>query len=198
MKKARLEAFSDAVIAILMTIMVLELKIPHGADLESVRPLLPVFLTYVLSFIYVGIYWNNHHHMFQATDRINGKILWANMNLLFWLSLIPFTTGWMGENHLAALPTAVYGVVLLLAAVAYTILQTFIIALQGEQSKLKDAVGTDTKGKLSMLFYIAAIFLAFVNQWLSVGLYVLVALMWLIPDRRIESKLEPVSEPDNV
>ena len=198
MKKARLEAFSDAVIAILITIMVLELKIPHGADLESVRPLLPVFLTYVLSFIYVGIYWNNHHHMFQATERINGKILWANMNLLFWLSLIPFTTGWMGENHLAALPTAVYGVVLLLAAVAYTILQTLIIAQQGEQSKLKDAVGKDTKGKLSMLFYIAAIFLAFVNQWLSVGLYVLVALMWLSPDRRIESKLEPVSEPGDV
>ena len=195
MKKGRLEAFSDAVVAILITIMVLELKVPHGADLQSIRPLLPVFLTYVLSFIYVGIYWNNHHHMFQATDRINGKILWANMNLLFWLSLIPFTTGWMGENHLAALPTAVYGVVLLLAAVAYTILQTLIIAQQGEQSKLKDAVGKDTKGKLSMLFYIAAIFLAFVNQWLSVGLYVLVALMWLIPDRRIESKLEPVSEP---
>ena len=195
MKKGRLEAFSDAVVAILITIMVLELKVPHVADLQSIRPLLPVFLTYVLSFIYVGIYWNNHHHMFQATDRINGKILWANMNLLFWLSLIPFTTGWMGENHLAALPTAVYGVVLLLAAVAYTILQTLIIAQQGEQSKLKDAVGKDTKGKLSMLFYIAAIFLAFVNQWLSVGLYVLVALMWLIPDRRIESKLEPVSEP---
>lgn len=198
MKKGRLEAFSDAVVAILITIMVLELKVPHGADLQSIRPLLPVFLTYVLSFIYVGIYWNNHHHMFQATDRINGKILWANMNLLFWLSLIPFTTGWMGENHLAALPTAVYGVVLLLAAVAYTILQTLIIAQQGEQSKLKDAVGKDTKGKLSMLFYIAAIFLAFVNQWLSVGLYVLVALMWLIPDRRIESTLEPVSEPGDL
>lgn len=198
MKKGRLEAFSDAVIAILITIMVLELKIPHGANLESIRPLLPVFLTYVLSFVYVGIYWNNHHHMFQVTDRINGKILWANMNLLFWLSLIPFTTGWMGENHLAALPTAVYGVVLLLAAVAYTILQTLIIAQQGEQSKLKDAVGKDTKGKLSMLFYVVAICLAFVNQWLSVGLYVLVALMWLVPDRRIESKLAPVSEPDNV
>lgn len=198
MKKGRLEAFSDAVIAILITIMVLELKIPHGANLESIRPLLPVFLTYVLSFVYVGIYWNNHHHMFQVTDWINGKILWANMNLLFWLSLIPFTTGWMGENHLAALPTAVYGVVLLLAAVAYTILQTLIIAQQGEQSKLKDAVGKDTKGKLSMLFYVVAICLAFVNQWLSVGLYVLVALIWLVPDRRIESKLEPVSEPDNV
>jgi uncharacterized membrane protein len=194
MKKGRLEAFSDGVIAILITIMVLELKIPHGADLESLRPLLPVFLTYVLSFIYLGIYWNNHHHMFQATDRINGKILWANMNLLFWLSLIPFTTGWMGENHFAPLPTAVYGVVLLLAAVSYTILQTLIIAQQGEHSKLEEAVGKDRKGKLSMLLYMVAIPLAFVNQWISDGLYVLGALMWLVPDRRIESKLdEPVT-----
>ncbi|HEX5733949.1 MAG TPA: TMEM175 family protein [Blastocatellia bacterium] len=194
MKKGRLEAFSDGVIAILITIMVLELKIPHGADLESLRPLLPVFLTYVLSFIYLGIYWNNHHHMFHATERINGKILWANMNLLFWLSLIPFTTGWMGENHFAPLPTAVYGVVLLLAAVSYTILQALIIAQQGEHSKLEEAVGKDRKGKLSMLFYIMAIPLAFVNQWISDGLYVLVALMWLVPDRRIESKLdEPVN-----
>ena len=194
MKKGRLEAFSDGVIAILITIMVLELKIPHGADLESLRPLLPVFLTYVLSFIYLGIYWNNHHHMLHATDRINGKILWANMNLLFWLSLVPFVTGWMGENHFAPLPTAVYGVVLLLAAVSYTILQTLIIAQQGEHSKLEEAVGKDRKGKLSMLFYLAAIPLAFVNQWISDGLYVLVALMWLVPDRRIESKLdEPVT-----
>ena len=194
MKKGRLEAFSDGVIAILITIMVLELKIPHGADLESLRPLLPVFLTYVLSFIYLGIYWNNHHHMLHATDRINGKILWANMNLLFWLSLVPFVTGWMGENHFAPLPTAVYGVVLLLAAVSYTILQTLIIAQQGEHSKLEEAVGKDRKGKLSMLCYLAAIPLAFVNQWISDGLYVLVALMWLVPDRRIESKLnEPVT-----
>jgi uncharacterized membrane protein len=170
--------------------MVLELRIPHGADLESLRPLLPVFLTYVLSFIYLGIYWNNHHHMFQATDGINGKILWANMTLLFWLSLIPFTTGWMGENHFAPLPTAVYGVVLLLAAVSYTILQTLIIAQQGEHSKLEEAVGKDRKGRLSMLLYIVAIPLAFVNQWISDGLYVLVALMWLVPDRRIESKLD--------
>ena len=193
MKKGRLEAFSDAVIAILMTIMVLELKIPHGADLESVRPLLPVFLTYVLSFIYLGIYWNNHHHMFQATEQVNGNILWANMNLLFWLSLIPFTTGWMGENHFAPLPTAVYGVVLLLAAVSYTILQTLIIAHEGKHSKLEEAVGKDRKGKLSMVLYIVAIPLAFVNQWISDGLYVLVALIWLVPDRRIESKLdEPV------
>ena len=190
MKKGRLEAFSDAVIAILITIMVLELKIPHGADLESIRPLLPVFLTYVLSFIYLGIYWNNHHHMFQATDRINGKVLWANMNLLFWLSLIPFTTGWMGENHFAPLPTAIYGVVLLVAAASYTILQTLIIAQQGEHSKLEEAVGKNRKGKLSMLLYIVAIPLAFVNQWISDGLYVLVALMWLVPDRRIESKLD--------
>ena len=189
MKKGRLEAFSDGVIAILITIMVLELKIPHGADLASLRPLLPVFLTYVLSFIYLGIYWNNHHHMFQVTDRINGKVLWANINLLFWLSLIPFTTGWMGENHLAPLPTAVYGVVLLLAAVSYTILQTLIIAAQGEHSKLGEAVGKDRKGKLSMLFYIVAISSALVNQWISVGLYVLVALMWLVPDRRIESRI---------
>lgn len=194
MKKGRLEAFSDAVVAILMTIMVLELKIPHGADLESVRPLLPVFLTYVLSFIYVGIYWNNHHHMFHATDGINGKILWANMNLLFWLSLIPFTTGWMGENHLAALPTAVYGIVLLLAAVAYTILQTLIISHQGKHSKLAEAVGNDKKGKLSMLLYVVAISMSFFNQLVSVGIYVFVALIWLVPDRRIEKKLaEPAS-----
>lgn len=190
MKKGRLEAFSDAVIAILMTIMVLELKIPHGADLESIRPLLPVFLTYVLSFIYLGIYWNNHHHMFHATERINGKILWANMLLLFWLSLIPFTTGWMGENHFAPLPTAVYGAVLLLAAVSYTILQTLIIAHQGKHSTLAEAVGKDRKGKLSMVLYIVAIPMAFVNQWISDGIYVLVALIWLVPDRRIESKLD--------
>lgn len=194
MKKGRLEAFSDAVVAILITIMVLELKVPHGTDLQSIRPLLPVFLTYVLSFIYVGIYWNNHHHMFHATEQIDGKILWANMNLLFWLSLIPFATGWMGENHLAPLPTAVYGIVLLLAAVAYTILQTLIIAHQGKHSRLAEAVGKDKKGKLSMLLYIAAISLAFFNQLISVGLYVLVALIWLVPDRRIESKLaEPMS-----
>jgi uncharacterized membrane protein len=190
MKKGRLEAFSDAVIAILMTIMVLELKIPHGADLESIRPLLPVFLTYVLSFIYLGIYWNNHHHMFHATERINGKILWANMLLLFWLSLIPFTTGWMGENHFAPLPTAVYGAVLLLAAVSYTILQTLIIVHQGKHSTLAEAVGKDRKGKLSMVLYVIAIPMAFVNQWISDAIYVLVALIWLVPDRRIESKLD--------
>jgi uncharacterized membrane protein len=189
MKKGRLEAFSDGVIAIIITIMVLELKIPHGAGWESLRPVLPVFFTYVLSFVYLGIYWNNHHHMLYVTERINGKILWANMHLLFWLSLVPFVTGWMGENHFAPLPTAIYGVVLLAAAIAYYILQTLIIAEQGAGSRLRAAVGRDPKGKLSPLIYVAAIALAFVNQWISDFLYVLVALMWLIPDRRIESKL---------
>ena len=189
MNKGRLEAFSDGVIAILITIMVLELKIPHGVDWESLRSIVPVFLTYVLSFIYIAIYWNNHHHMLHATNRINGKILWANMHLLFWLSLVPFVTGWMGENHFAPLPTAVYGVVLLAAAIAYYILERLIIAQQGPNSKLKAAVGKDIKGKISPLIYAVAIPLAFVNQWISDGLYVLVALMWLIPDRRIESKL---------
>jgi uncharacterized membrane protein len=188
MNKGRLEAFSDGVIAILITIMVLELKIPHGADWQALRPIVPVFLTYILSFINIGIYWNNHHHLLQATDQINGKILWANMHLLFWLSLIPFVTGWMGENHFAPLPTAVYGAVLLLAAIAYYILQKLIIAQQGPNSMLEAAVGRDIKGKISPLVYLVAIPLAFVHQWLSDGLYVLVALMWLIPDRRIESR----------
>jgi uncharacterized membrane protein len=189
MTKGRLEAFSDGVIAILITIMVLELKIPHGADWDALRPIVPVFLTYVLSFIYIAIYWNNHHHMLYVTRQINGKILWANMHLLFWLSLVPFVTGWMGENHFAPLPTAVYGAVLLLAAIAYFILQRLIIAQQGANSQLQAAVGKDIKGKISPLVYLLAIPLAFVNQWISDGLYVLVALMWLIPDRRIESKL---------
>ena len=189
MKKGRLEAFSDGVIAILITIMVLELKIPHGADLESLRPILPVFLTYVLSFVYLAIYWNNHHHMLHATDKINGKILWANMHLLFWLSLIPFVTGWMGENHFATIPTAVYGAVLLAAAIAYYVLQKMIISQQGANSKLRAAVGRDIKGKISPVLYLAAILLAFVNQWIADALYVLAALMWLVPDRRIESKL---------
>jgi len=189
MSKGRLEAFSDAVIAIAITIMVLELKVPHGADWEVVRPLVPVFLTYVLSFVFLGIYWNNHHHMLHATDRINGKILWANLHLLFWLSLIPFVTGWMGENHFAPLPTAVYGGVLLLAALAYLILQTAIVAHQGTDSKLRAAVRKDVKGKLSAVLYVVAIPLAFANQWIAIGLYVFVALMWLIPDRRIESKV---------
>ena len=189
MSKARLEAFSDGVIAILITILVLELKVPHGTDLDALRPVLPVFLTYVLSFIFLGIYWNNHHHMLHAAGPINGKILWANLHLLFWLSLIPFVTGWMGENHFAPLPTAVYGVVLLLAAVAYTILQNLIVAQQGPNSRLAAAVGTDLKAKISLLLYIVAIPSAFVHQWISDGLYVLVALIWLVPDRRIESKL---------
>ena len=189
MKKGRLETFSDGVIAIIITIMVLELKIPHGAEWESLRPLVPVFLTYVLSFVYLGIYWNNHHHLLYATEQINGKILWANMHLLFWLSLIPFTTGWMGENHFAPLPTAAYGMVMLAAAIAYYILQQLIIAHQGADSPLKAAVGKDIKGKLSPLIYVTAVALAFVNQWVSDALYVLVALMWLIPDRRIESQL---------
>ena len=189
MTRTRLEAFSDAVIAILMTIMVLELKVPHGVDWEALRPLLPTFLTYLLSFIYLGIYWNNHHHMLHATERINGAILWANMHLLFWLSLVPFATGWMGENHVAALPAALYGMVLLMAALAYTILQTAIIALHGPASKLQQAVGRDFKGKFSVACYVLAIALAFVNAWISVGLYVFVALIWLVPDRRIESRL---------
>ena len=189
MEKGRLEAFSDGVIAILITIMVLELKIPHGADLESLRPLLWVFIAYVLSFIYIGIYWNNHHHMLQATRKINGKVLWANLHLLFWLSLIPFTTGWMGENHFASLPTAVYGVNLLAAAIAYTILQTLIIREHEANAKLESAIGSDLKGKISIACYIAAIILAFINEWISDALYVFVALMWLVPDRRIESKI---------
>jgi uncharacterized membrane protein len=190
MKKARLEAFSDGVIAIIITIMVLELKIPHGADWEALRPLVPVFLTYVMSFVYLGIYWNNHHHMLYVTEHINGKILWANMHLLFWLSLVPFVTGWMGENHFAALPTAVYGGVLLAAAIAYYILQKLIIRQQGPHSRLKAAIGRDLKGKLSPVIYVVAIVMAFVNQWVSDALYVLVALMWLIPDRRIEATLD--------
>ena len=190
MKKGRLEAFSDGVIAIIITIMVLELKIPHGADWASLRPIVPALLTYVLSFVYVGIYWNNHHHMLSITDTINGKILWANTHLLFWLSLVPFVTGWMGENHFAKLPTAVYGGVLLAAGIAYYILQQLIIAQQGPHSRLKAAVGRDLKGKISPLIYIAAIGLAFVNQWISNLLYVIAALIWLIPDRRIESKMK--------
>lgn len=170
--------------------MVLELKVPHGTSFEVLKPLLPVFLSYVLSFIYLGIYWNNHHHMLQATRRVNGKVLWANLHLLFWLSLVPFVTGWMGENHFAPLPTAVYGVVLLCSAIAYTILQTVIVRHEkDENSLLADAVGRDFKGKLSMALYVAAIPLAFVNQWISDAIYVTVAIVWLIPDRRIERKI---------
>jgi uncharacterized membrane protein len=192
---SRLEAFSDAVIAIIITIMVLELHIPHGSSFDDVRPLLPVFLSYVLSFVILGIYWNNHHHMLQATERINGRVLWANLHLLFWLSLFPFGTGWMGENHLASLPTAAYGVVLLLAAIAYFILQSVIVAEQPVGSTLRTALGRDLKGKLSPLIYLVAIPLAFVATWVSVSLYVVVALMWLVPDRRLEARLRDGQAP---
>jgi len=188
MHKARLEAFSDGVIAILITIMVLELKIPRGVDWSALRPLIPVFWTYVLSFVFLGIYWNNHHHMIQMADRINGTILWANLHLLFWLSLVPFATGWMGENHFAPLPTASYGAVLLLAGVAYLILQQAVIAEHGPDSRLAAAVGRDAKGKASVALYAAAVPLAFRYQWLAETIYVGVSLMWLVPDRRIESR----------
>jgi uncharacterized membrane protein len=190
MTKGRLEAFTDGVIAILITIMVLELKVPEGTDWAALRHLIPVFLTYVLSWLFLGIYWNNHHHLFHACDRINGKVLWANLHLLFWLSLIPFTTGWMGENHFEALPTAVYGFVLLMAAVAYTILQTLLVAAHGPGSRLAQALGSDTKGKVSLALYLCAIPLAFVNEWISDALYVAVALIWLVPDPRIEAGLK--------
>jgi len=194
MTKGRLEAFSDGVVAILITIMVLELKVPHGTDWAALRPLLPVFLTYVLSFVFLGIYWNNHHHMLHAATRINGSILWANHHLLFWLSLIPFVTGWMGENHFAAVPTAAYGVVMVGAAVAYTILTRASIAEHGPDSHLARALGrnlkTDVKGLTSLALYVAAIPLAFVHETISHGLYVLVAIIWLVPDRRIEQALD--------
>jgi uncharacterized membrane protein len=186
MGKSRLEAFSDGVLAIIITIMVLELKVPHGADISSLAPLMPVFLSYVLSFIYVGIYWNNHHHLLQAAHRISGGVLWANLNLLFWLSLLPFATGWMGENHFAALPCAVYGLVLLMAAVAYYMLQQCLITTEGAESVLRRAVGTDWKGKLSPFLYAAAIGASFWASWAALALYVFVALMWFVPDRRIE------------
>ncbi len=189
MSKGRLEAFTDGVMAVLITIMVLELKVPEGEDLGALRPIVPVFLTYVLSFVYLGIYWNNHHHMLHATQRINGAILWANLHLLFWLSLVPFITGWMGENHFSPVPTAVYGVVLLCAGVAYYVLQTAIVRAQGPHSMLADAIGRDLKGKISPLLYATAIPLAFVNQLMADALYVTVALIWLVPDRRIESRV---------
>jgi len=186
MGKTRLEAFSDGVIAIIITIMVLELKVPHGENPAALLPLLPVFLSYVLSFVYIGIYWNNHHHMLHATHKVTGAILWANLHLLFWLSLVPFVTGWMGENHFAAAPTALYGFVLLMAALAYWTMQRIIIASQGPESLLKKAVGGDRKGKTSLLLYLVAIPAAFWSQALSGGIYVLVALIWLVPDKRIE------------
>jgi TMEM175 potassium channel family protein len=191
MKTSRLEAFSDGVIAILITIMVLELEAPHGRDLAALRPLLPVLASYALSFILLGIYWNNHHHMLHAAERTDGKVLWANLHLLFWLSLMPFTTAWMGSTGAAPLPVAVYGVVLVLSAVAYTVLQATLIAVPGQHSQLAKAVGGDVKGKLSMLAYAIAIPLAFVERWISIALYVAVALAWLVPDRRIESRVSP-------
>jgi uncharacterized membrane protein len=189
MGKSRLEAFSDGVIAIIITIMVLELKVPRGESIDALSPLIPVFLSYVLSFVYVGIYWNNHHHMLHTSHKVTGPMLWANLHLLFWLSLFPFATGWMGENHFAAAPSAVYGVVLLMAAVAYWILQQLIIGSQGPDSLLKKAVGNDWKGKVSPLIYLIAIPTAFWSQWISQALYVLVAVIWLVPDRRIERAL---------
>jgi uncharacterized membrane protein len=189
MGKNRLEAFSDGVIAIIITIMVLELKIPHGESLATLVPLVPVFMSYVLSFVYVGIYWNNHHNMLHACSRVSGGVLWANLHLLFWLSLFPFVTGWMGENHFAAVPSALYGGVLLAAAIAYWILQQAIIAAQGPGSPLKAAIGSDWKGKLSPVMYMLGIISTFLWPWVAQALYVAVALLWLVPDRRIEKSL---------
>jgi len=187
--KQRLEAFSDGVIAIIITVMVLEMKVPQGADRAALRPLIPVLLSYVLSFVFLGIYWSNHHHLLQAVRHVNGRVLWANLHLLFWLSLTPFVTSWMGENHFAAWPVAVYGAVLLLAAVAYFILTRELIALHGRDSTLAAALGSDVKGKASLVLYAAAIPLAFWHPWIACALYVLVAVLWLIPDRRIEAVL---------
>jgi len=189
MSKNRLEAFSDGVLAIIITIMVLELRVPHGASLDALQPLVPVFLSYVLSFIYIGIYWNNHHHLLHAAQRVSGRVLWANLHLLFWLSLFPFATAWMGENHFAAVPSAVYGAVLLLAAIAYWLLQGAIIATDGDASVLRRAIGRDVKGLMSPVLYATAIVASFRAPWLSQGLYVFVALMWIVPDRRIERAL---------
>jgi uncharacterized membrane protein len=196
MQKNRLEAFSDGVIAIIITIMVLEMKVPHGTELAALKPLLPVFSSYVLSFVYVAIYWNNHHHLLHATKHVSAGILWANSHLLFWLSLFPFTTGWLGENQLASTPAALYGFVLLMAAVAYYLLQRAIICQQGRDSLLAAAVGRDWKGKLSPALYFSAIPLAFVSPWIATTLYVLVALLWLIPDRRIERALQKRPGPE--
>jgi uncharacterized membrane protein len=187
--KSRLEAFSDGVIAIIITIMVLELKVPHGGDVAALAPLVPVFLSYVLSFIYVAIYWNNHHHLFQAVRQVNGRILWANVHLLFWLSLIPFGTSWMGEHYFTSVPVALYGTILLFAALAYYILSLTLISSHGKESTLAIAIGADFKGRISLVFYTIAIPLAFFSSWAACGLYVLVAAIWLIPDRRIEKTL---------
>jgi uncharacterized membrane protein len=189
MSKSRMELFSDAVLAIIITIMVLEIEVPHGAELTALRPLIPVFLSYALSFLYLGIYWTNHHHMLYVTHGVNGAILWANLHLLFWLSLVPFVTGWMGESHVAPGPTAVYGVILLLAGIAYLLLQHAILRQEGPNSTLALAVGRDRKGKISLLIYAIAIAVAFVHPWMAGALYVVGALMWLVPDRRIERRV---------
>ncbi|MBD2077954.1 DUF1211 domain-containing protein [Phormidium sp. FACHB-592] len=189
MGKGRLEAFSDGVLAIIITIMVLEMKVPHKADLSGLRPLIPVFLSYVLSYVYIGIYWNNHHHLFQAVHSVKGSVLWANLHLLFWLSLFPFMTGWMGENAFAAIPVAVYGVVLMFAAIAYFILTRVLIANHGKDSTLGTAIREDFKGKISVILYAVAIPLAFVNAWVACLIYTVIAIFWLIPDRRIEKTL---------
>jgi len=195
MSTGRMEAFSDGVIAILITIMVLELPVPHSTDWAALRGVWPVLLSYVLSFVYLGIYWSNHHHMLQATTRVSGLILWANLHLLFWLSLIPFTTAWLGENHFAATPAAAYGIVLLASAVAYFALQTAIVRDQGEDSLVAHAVGRDLKGKLSPAAYASGIALSFVNQWLAVAIYAAMAVVWLVPDRRIERTVGPRTAP---
>lgn len=189
MSKTRLEAFSDGVIAILITIMVLELTVPHGSTFEDLRPLLPILLAYVLSFVFIGIYWNNHHHMLHATERVNGRILWANLHLLFWLSLVPFTTAWMGENGFAPLPTSAYGFVLLMSAVSYSILQVLLIGHHGPQSRIAKALKSGAKEKVSLALYVVALPLAFVHQGISLAIYVTVALIWLVPDKRIEAML---------
>ena len=190
MQKGRLEAFSDGVIAVIITIMVLEMKVPHGTEPAALAPLIPVFVSYVLSYVYVGIYWNNHHHMLHATRTVNGPILWANLHLLFWLSLIPFVTGWMGENHFAEIPVALYGGVLLMSAISYYLLSRCLIKHDGRESLLGSAVGKDFKGRISVVIYVAAILLSFVNRWIALGLYFFVALLWFVPDRRIERTRE--------
>ncbi len=190
MSKNRLEAFSDGVIAIIITIMVLELKIPRGDNISVLNPLLPVLLSYVLSFLHIGIYWSNHHHMMHLVTKVNGKILWANLYLLFWLSLLPFVTGWMGENYFASVPVALYGFVLLMAAIAYFILANSLIKLNGHDSELAKALGSDFKGKISVVIYIIAIALTFVNSWIGFGIYTSVAIMWIVPDRRVERVIQ--------
>ena len=194
MNKNRLEAFSDGVIAIIITIMVLEMKVPHGDDPSALLPLVPVFLSYVLSYVYVGIYWNNHHHMLHAARTIDGSILWANLHLLFWLSLVPFVTGWMGENHFSETPVALYGFVLLMSAISYYLLSRLLIKHDGSNSMLAAAVGSDVKGRISVVIYVAAILLCFVNRWIALALYYLVALLWFVPDRRIERVRERSKE----